>query len=675
MQSSDQTIANEIKALTDLIRHHNFCYFQKNAAEISDYAYDQLVERLIQLEKTYPHLKEPHSPTETIGEKPSYRSPLVHHTLPMLSLAKTYSEAEIVQFVTKVKKIAPDLSISFICEPKIDGVALCIRYESGKLVAIVTRGDGTAGDDITQRALQCMQLPTVIEDAPFASFEVRGEAFMPKASFKAFNDKRKKEGKPLWANPRNITAGTLNALDGRLVEDRQLAFYGYSLYTPERFLATHQEALAWLVKWGFSTLPIYKVCKDVSAIMNYIHYWAKHKNELPVSIDGIVVKVNELDQQQLLGATAKAPRWAIAYKYQPETAHSTLENITFQVGRSGVVTPVAHFKPVVLAGTSVSRASLYNAEELARRAFHVGDTILIEKGGDIIPKIVGIDLAHRKAAQQPILFPQSCPACATPLYRAAGEAIYYCPNKQRCLPQLKGLLSHFVQRKAMAIDAIGPKTIDALWEAKLVQTAADLYKLRYEDVIPLAGFQALSARKLLANIQSSKARPFDKVLFALGIKHVGETLAKTLALYFACMERLQQATLSELLAIPTIGATIAQHIVAYFQDPDQQALLADLQSAGLQFSLQQQAIAELPLSAKKIVVSGTFHYFTREALMHCIEQAGATLVTSVSAKVDYVVAGQKAGPAKLAKAKALAIPILREQDFMNLIRYESLSCI
>ncbi|ROT46903.1 NAD-dependent DNA ligase LigA [Candidatus Cardinium hertigii] len=669
MQPSELAIGNEIKRLVHLIKHQNENYFQKGISEISDYEYDQLLKRLSLLEEAYPHLKQSHSPTEALGERPIPGFSLVYHQAPMLSLAKTYLEEEIAQFVTRVNKILPGSSIDFLCEPKIDGMALSIVYEQGKLVRVVTRGDGEKGDDITRNAIKCLPFPKTIEDFSYQSFEVRGEACMPKAVFEALNNVRKEQGEALWANPRNITAGTLKTLDIDLVKGRSLAFYGYSFYSQAHPCATQQEGLALLSKLGFATAPFYKLCSNTTEIMAYIHYWGQHKDELPFGIDGIVIKVNDLTQQTAIGMTSTSPRWAIAYKYQPDMAHSILEKVTFQVGRTGVVTPIAHFQPMALAGTMVRRASLYNADALAKKDLYVGDTIFIEKGGGIIPKVVGVDVTRRVKTSMPIAFAQICPACHTVLQREEGTVAYYCPNKQQCLPQLKGALLHFAHRKAMDIDSLGPKTVEALCKAKLVTTAVDLYTLRYEEMRSLEGFQQVMIQKLLSNIKSSKSKSFDKVVFALGIQYVGETVAKKLALYFKSMARLQRVTITELLQLPDVGEKIAQSIMDYLQDPFQQAILVGLQKAGLQFAMQEELVlhSKLPLASKKFVITGIFQQFTRQELIKYIEQAGGTLLSSISDKVDYLVVGSKAGSSKLAKAKTLAIPILGENDIARLV--------
>ena len=670
MQPSDIKIDNEIKRLVNLIQHHNRCYFQKGIAEISDYEYDKLLERLHQLESDYPYLKHVSSPTDEIGERPAKGFVAIYHQTPMLSLAKTYLEEEVAQFVERIQRVVSHDWIDFICECKIDGIALSIVYEKGSLVRVVTRGDGEKGDNITRNALDFLQLPEKIEDPQYHNFEIRGEACMHKDVFAACNHARQAQGEPLWANPRNITAGTLKALDANVSTERRLAFYGYSFHAHQSPCTTQADALALLRKLGFAVMPTHKVCHTVSDIMDFIHYWHNRKDDLPMEIDGIVIKLNNLYQQQLMGTTSKSPRWAIAYKYQPDMVTSTLQSVDFQVGRTGAITPIAHFKPIVLAGTTVRRASLYNADALAKRDLHIGDTVFIEKGGEIIPKVVGVDVTRRPQKSQPITFPDRCPACHAVLHREAQQVAYYCANKQQCLPQLKNTLLHFAHRKAMDIDTLGPKTIDALFKANLVQTPADLYKLRYDQVVALEGFQALSTEKLLASIQSSKDKSFDKVLFALGIKHIGETIAKKLALYFKSMHQLQQANRIDLLQVSDIGDTIAQSIEAYMQDDYQQAIRIDLQAAGLHFSLPEAKVpaTPLPLSGKTMVISGRFEQFTREELIKFIQEAGGTVLPAISTKVSYLVAGIKPGPLKLAKAMALSIPILNEKDILHMIQ-------
>lgn len=670
MHASD--LQNEIKRLVDLIRHHNECYFQKGTTEISDYAYDQLLQRLAQLEHMYPHLKVPNSPTDELGERPSNAFATAYHQAPMLSLAKTYSEAEVVQFVNRIQKIVPGSPIHFVCELKIDGVALSLVYKEGHLVQIVTRGDGEKGDDITKNAVSLLPVMQKVDPVPAPSFEVRGEACLSKAAFQALNEARATTGETLFANPRNLAAGTLKTITLDLVKERRLNFYAYSFYASDHACTTHEAALRLLTTLGFTVTPGYQVCHTAAEIMAYIHYWEKQKHTLPVEIDGIVIKVNNLAQQQLLGTTAKSPRWSIAYKYQPERNHSILKHIDYQVGRTGIVTPVACFQPILLAGTVVQRASLHNAAEMVRKDLHMGDTIFIEKGGDIIPQVVGVDHTKRTSTSKAVAFPATCPACDTPLLQETGEAAHYCPNTQACPPQLKGNLLHFAHRKAMDIDGLGPKTIDALFDACLVRTPADLYALTYETVCTLEGFQATSSQKLLAAIEASTSKPFERVLFALGIKHIGETVAKKLALHFTNMTQLENATEADLLHVPDIGEKIAQSIRQYLQDPYQKAILTGLQKAGLHFSITRAstvvALKEGPLAAKSIVLSGTFQRYSREALGQRIEQAGGKLTTTLSTKTDYLVAGHKAGPSKLTKAAEWDIPIVEENEILQMMQ-------
>lgn len=670
MTTDEKKIVDEMQHLITLINHHNKLYFQDASPIISDYEYDKLAERLAQLEAAYPHLQQAHSPTNEVGEGPSNRFIPVYHHIPMLSIAKTYNETEVTQFVLRTQKILSASSINFICEPKIDGMALRMVYDNkGQLCQIITRGDGRWGDDITSNAMQCLKLPIEINHSLSKPMEIRGEAFMSKNTFETLNSLRREGGEIEWANPRNITAGTLKALDRDLIKGRVLNFYAYALYADPNPCTTQEEVLTLLSELGFSVAPAYKLCRNVEEIMEYIHYWEQHKNNLPSCVDGIVIKVNSLHQQQWLGTTSKWVRWAIAYKYQPTMAHSLLEKVTFQIGRTGAITPVAHFQPITLDGTVVSRASLYNADTISKKQLHIGDRLFIEKGGDIIPKVVGVDMRYRNSEHPPVVFVKKCPACGSALFRAAGTAIYYCPNKQQCFPQLRGRLLHFAQRRAMDIDTLGPKTADALITAHLVETIADLYHLRYEEIYQLDGFQAVSANKLLSHIQFSKAKPFDKVLFALGIKHVGETVAKKLAIYFKSIAALQQATLKNLMEVSDIGETIANSILDYFQDPYQQTILSALQAAGLQFELLQDEKDNdnLPLSFKYFVISGTFKQMTRAELARLIEQAGGKLATTISSKVDYLVVGDKAGAVKLTKAAQHAIAILTETDIIHML--------
>ena len=660
----------EIERLTSLVHYHNALYHQKGQPAISDYAFDQLLAKLIRLEKQFPECRLPDSPTQTEGEKPSKNFATVYHRSPMLSLSNTYSEEEIRQFVQRTQKLLQGAPIAFFCELKFDGIAISLVYRQGVLQRVVTRGDGEKGDDITQNAQTIANIPKRIQaqEVP-QEFEVRGEAFMPRNHFEAFNQARVARGEEPLANPRNTAAGTLKMLDPSLVAQRALDFYPYAFTTEAVTLQTHEAGIHLLEKWGFNVSPTYKKCTTLEEVIAYINHWEANRNNLPVDIDGIVIKINAIEQQAQLGYTAKSPRWAIAYKYKPAHLTTTLAQVSYQVGRTGAVTPVAHLQPILLSGTTVKRASLHNANEIKRLHLHLGDTVLVEKGGDIIPKVIGVVAAQRKPGSTPITFITHCPACNTPLVQHEEEAVYYCPNEKACPPQLIGRLKHFVHRKAMHIDSIGSKTAALLFEQGLVRTPADLYTLRYEAIYPLAGFKDVSTKNLLQGIARSKQMPFENVLFALGIRHVGETVAEKLAQHFQHMDALLQATTEAITAVPEVGAKIAHSVQAYLQDADHLELIAALRAAGLQFSVAapSPAAAHQPLAGKTLVISGTFQGLEREALKARIKQQGGKLLTAVSNNVDYLVAGHQAGPAKLAAAQALDIPVLSAAELISMM--------
>ena len=660
----------EIVRLTALVQHHNELYHQKGQPEISDYEFDQLLAQLAQLEKKFPAFRLPHSPTQVVGEKPSKNFATVYHRYPMRSLSNTYSETAIRQFEARTLKLLQGAPMTFCCELKFDGVAISLWYKEGVLEQVVTRGDGERGDDITQNAQTIATIPKQIQAPNLPPLlEVRGEAFMPRAHFAALNQTRIAQGEEPLANPRNTAAGTLKMLDPSLVAQRSLDFYPYTVLTETPLFDTHAAGIHYLEQWGFHVSPTYQQCATLEEVLAYISHWEVHKASLPVDIDGIVIKINDLRQQAQLGYTAKSPRWAIAYKYKPENRHTLLEKVDYQVGRTGAITPVAHLKPILLAGTTVKRASLHNANEMARLGLHLGDTVLVEKGGDIIPKVTGVVAADRNSDSKPIEFIAHCPACGTPLVQHETEAIHYCPNEKACPPQQIGRLKHFVHRKAMDIDSIGAKTIQLLFEAGLVRTPADLYQLRYEDVYPLEGYKEVATQNLLQGITRSTTRPFENVLFGLGIRHVGETVAEKLAQHFQHIDALMQATTAEIIAVPEVGDKIAQSIRAYFQDPDHVALIEALKTVGLQFRSTlpaPTAVAQL-LAGKALVVSGTFEQISREVLKSRIKQQGGKVLSAVSKNVDYLVAGQQAGPAKLAQAQALGIPVLSEGEVLGML--------
>jgi DNA ligase (NAD+) len=660
----------EIQHLTALVQYHNVLYHQESRPEISDYAFDQLLERLAQLENQFPDLRLPDSPTQQVGEQPIKNFATIYHQYPMLSLSNTYSEEEINKFVQRTQKLLQGASMEFFCELKFDGVAISLWYKKGTLERVVTRGDGEKGDDITKNAKTIATIPKRIQAKGVPQeFEVRGEALMPRAHFEELNKARLARGEEPLANPRNTAAGTLKTINANLVAQRLLDFCPYALKAETIALKTHEEGIHLLEEWGFTTSPTYKKCSNIEEVIAYINYWATNKHSLPVDIDGIVIKINSLSQQERLGYTAKSPRWAIAYKYKPESMSTTLEKVSYQIGRTGTVTPVAHLKPILLSGTTVKRASLYNANEITRLNLHLGDRVFVEKGGDIIPKVTKLDTRNRKLKSEPITFPTHCPACNTPLVQYEAEAAHYCPNEKGCPPQLKGRIKHFIHRKAMHIDSIGGKTVDLLFDKGLLRTPADLYRLRYEDIYPLEGFKEVATRNLLQGIARSKQIPFEKVLFALGIRHVGETVAEKLAHHFQHIDALMQATLQEIILVPEVGEKVAHSIKGYFQDTDHLNLIAALKEAGLQCSMAvaHTAAERQSLAGKNFVVSGNFQHLDRETLKTHIKRHGGKILTAVSRNVDYLVAGHKAGPTKLIAAQELGIQVLSEEQIVGML--------
>lgn len=668
----DKKVAEKkAKQLKKQINYYNKQYFEYANSAISDYKYDQLVEDLFVLEEAHPYLKKPTSPTQRIGENYSKNFATIKHKYPMYSLSNTYAIEQIQQFVDRVHKLLPREKIGFFCELKFDGVAISLQYKHGALQQVLTRGDGVQGDDITDNARTIASIPTYIADSSVPKyFEVRGEAFMKRATFQALNKHYAKEGNPLLANPRNATAGTLKTLDTRLVAKRKLDFYPYTLLGENITLLTQQIRLKKLKEWGFDLSSTSLHCEDVAQIMEYINYWQKHRKEVPVDIDGIVIKVNDIYQQTRLGHTAKSPRWAIAYKYKPENVTTILQEVVYQVGRTGIITPVAELQPVHLAGTTVKRASLYNADKIQELDLRIGDTVYLEKGGDIIPKITGINLNKRVKESTPITFITNCPACNTPLVQNSTKIQHYCPNQQACPPQLKSRIAHFVQRSALNINSIGPKTIDILFEKKLIRTPADLYQLQAQDIEILEGFQQQATQKLQHGIENSKKAPFEKVLFALGIHHVGNTVAKKLAQHFKNIDSLMEATQETLTTLPDVGPQIAESILAYFKDAEQVAHLKALRTAGLCFTYKTDALvtSSQTLANKTLVVSGIFNTFSREAICTYIQQHGGRLVSALSKQVDFLVVGQNAGPQKLAKANKLGITVVDEQSLKKMIK-------
>ena len=662
--------AQEIKELTHRINYLNYQYYQNSVSEVSDFEFDQMLKRLHDLENKHPELRDPNSPTQRVGGTITKSFKTVHHRYPMLSLSNTYSEEDLREFDKRVRKAIGD-KVEYVCEQKFDGVAISLTYENGQFVQGATRGDGTRGDDISANVRTIRDIPLQVHGKDYpAFFEVRGEVFMPLQVFDELNAEREEAGEQLLANPRNAASGTLKQQDSSVVASRKLGCFSYSFHCDNSPFHTHAESLEAIQKWGFKVSDTWKKCDGIEEVLTYIHEWEKRRFELPIATDGVVVKVNSYHLQDELGFTAKSPRWAIAYKYPAMSAATKLKGIQYQVGRTGAVTPVALLEPVLLAGTVVKRASVHNANEIQRLDLRIGDTVFVEKGGEIIPKITGVDLDKRPADSQLIVYPTHCPACGTELVRTEGEANHYCPNEKGCAPQIQAKLEHFISRKAMNIDELGPKTIEQLYNAGYVRNAADLYDLTLEQLAGLERMGEKSASNILKSLEKSKEVPYDRVLFALGIRFVGSTVAKKLAEHLPDIVALRGASYEDLVAINEIGDRIASSIIDYFQNPEHIELVERLQAAGLKFKADTTTVAmeSDKLTGQTFVISGVFESVSRDELQQLIASHGGKVVSSISAKLNYLVAGDKMGPAKLEKATKLGIKILSEDEFLQMIR-------
>ncbi len=673
--------AKRIAELTQEINRHNELYYLKDSPEISDYEFDQLLAELIALETEYPDLKKPDSPTQRVGGGITKEFPTVRHTYPMLSLGNSYEKSELAAFDQRIKRaLGTENQIAYFCEQKFDGVAISLLYENGYLVRAATRGDGTQGDDITLNAKTIRSIPLKVEGEQVPPrFEVRGEVYFSKQRFVELNEAiaqenearvaaGRKELSPL-ANPRNAASGTLKMQDSRVVAERRLSCYVYSLLGENLNFPTHEASIQQLEAWKFPVSPTYALCANLEAVMAYIDTWEEKRLELPLETDGVVVKVNSIDFQKALGFTAKNPRWAIAFKYKAERALTKLERVTYQIGRTGAVTPVANLVPVQLAGTTVKRASLHNANEIERLDLHEGDLVYVEKGGEIIPKITGVDLSERVPNAHPIRFIANCPACQTPLARLEGEAAFYCPNAKGCPPQIRGRLEHFIQRKALNVDSLGPETLEQLIRKGWVTMPADLYELTKEQLISLERFGEKSAENILQGIEHSKQVPFAKVLFGLGIRYVGSTVAEKLVEAFPSVEALMHATAEELIAVPEIGDKIAESVVQYFEDATNRNHIERLKQHGVQLQAESRKSMQSSniLAGNSFVISGVFQKYEREELKKLIVQHGGKVVSAVSGKLNYLLVGDKAGSSKLSKAESLNIPLLTEEEFVKMI--------
>ena len=662
-------VKDKIKALREALEQHNYNYYVLSAPTISDREFDEMMKELQVLEEAHPEYADPHSPTQRVGSDLSKEFEQVVHKYPMLSLGNTYSEDEVKDFY---ERIARDLNEPFeiVAELKYDGTSISLTYEDGRLVRAVTRGDGTRGDDVTANVKTIRSVPLkLMGDRYPATFEIRGEILLPWAEFDRLNKEREEQEEPLFANPRNAASGTLKQQNPAVVAARKLDAYFYYLLGEELPAETHFDNLEAAGSWGFKIPNVIRVCNSLEDIYDYIAYWDVERKNLPVATDGIVLKVNSLRQQRNLGFTAKSPRWAIAYKFQAERAVTRLNSVSFQVGRTGAVTPVANLEPVLLAGTTVKRASLHNADIIEGLDLHLGDKVFVEKGGEIIPKIVGVDVEARGLlVGDKVRFIRSCPECGTPLMRPEGEAAHYCPNEAGCPPQIKGKIEHFVTRRAMNIN-MGPETVEDLYEAGYIKDTADLYTLEIADLLRLERWADKSARNLMASLEESKQVPFERVLYGLGIRFVGETVAKRLVSAFHSMEQLEQASFEDLTAVDEIGERIARSIIAYFADERNRTLVNRLKEYGLQMSVAEEKLANRSekLKGVSIVISGTYAKHSRDEYKAMIEQHGGKNSGSVSGKTDYILAGDNMGPAKLEKAAKLGVKIINEDEFLNMI--------
>lgn len=662
----------QIEQLRSELHKHNYQYYVLNQPQISDLEFDRKMRLLQDLEQAHPECYDPNSPTQRVGSDLNHEFRQVLHKRPMLSLANTYSKEEVGEFYRRVEEGLQGQPFRICCEMKFDGLSISLHYEHGRLVRAVTRGDGTQGDDVTDNVRTIRSIPLILPeglDYP-DEFEIRGEILMPWESFEALNREREAAEEPLFANPRNAASGTLKSKNSAVVAQRKLDAYLYYLLDDNNPGESHYDNLQKASRWGFKTGSQVRLADTLQQVYDYIDYWDVERRNLPVATDGIVLKVDSLAQQRSLGMTAKSPRWAIAYKFMAEKQTTVLREVSFQVGRTGAITPVANMDPVQLSGTVVRRATLNNEDFIRNLDLHIGDHVFVEKGGEIIPKIVDVDLEARDGNLGPrVEFITRCPECGTPLVRYEGEAAHYCPNEVSCPPQLKGRIEHFISRKAMNIDSLGPETIAEYYRRGIVRDIANLYEIRRDQISGAHGQKDKSASKILQGIQESTKVPFERVLYALGIRFVGEIAAKSLARNFKSMERLSQASLEELLQVNGIGTIIAQSVLAWFRNPQNRWLVERLRSYGLQMELSEEELSGHTerLAGQGIVISGVFSKHSRDEYKAMIEKHGGRNIGSISAKTGFVLAGENMGPAKLEKARKLGIRIVTEDEFLGMI--------
>jgi len=663
-----ETIKEKIEALRKKIERLNYSYYVLSKPEVSDFEFDHLLKELEQLEAKYPEYFDPNSPTQRVGSDINKSFSQVEHVYPMLSLANTYSEGELRDFYNRTLKSLNE-PFEIVCELKYDGTSISLIYENGILIRAITRGDGVRGDDVTANARTIKSIPLKLHGTDYpAAFEIRGEVLMPWSVFDDLNRERAEAEEPLFANPRNAASGTLKLQNPAIVASRRLDSYLYYLLGENLPCDGHYENLKKAASWGFKISDAIKKCNTLEEIFEFIAYWDKERKNLPVATDGIVLKVNSARQQLNLGWTSKSPRWAIAYKFQAESAETRLISVDFQVGRTGAITPVANLEPVLLSGTIVKRASLHNSDFIENLDIHIGDSCYVEKGGEIIPKITGVNKEARVLNGDKVCFIKNCPECGTPLVREEGEAAYYCPNHFGCPPQIKGMIEHFVTRRAMYIN-IGSETINQFYNAGLIKNAADLYELKVEDILKLDRWADKSAANFIESVRESLSVPYDRVLYALGIRYVGETVAKRLTQAFHSIDKLMNAAYEQLITTDEIGEVIARSVINYFSIESNRLLVERLKKYGLQFTLKEEELAEKTnkLNGQTFVISGTFSLNSRDEYKVLIEKNGGKNTSSVSAKTNYILAGENMGPAKLEKAMKMGIKIISEVEFLKMI--------
>ncbi len=658
-------IRERIEELRRQLERHNYNYYVENAPEISDFEFDALMHELQRLEREHPEYADPNSPSVRVGSDLTAEFQTVAHRFPMLSLGNTYSLDELHEFLARIDREVGETD--FVCELKFDGTAISLTYEHGRLLRAVTRGDGTQGDDVTANVRTIRTVPLVLrgDDWP-PYFEIRGEILMPYASFDRLNAEREAAGEALFANPRNAAAGTLKQQASSVVAKRGLDCTLYQPAGENLPFKSHWESLQKAREWGFKVSDVLRICRNAQEIDAFIAHWDEARKSLPFPTDGVVIKVNDFAVRRVLGFTAKAPKWAVAYKFKAEQALTRLESVDFQVGRTGAITPVANLDPVQLAGTTVRRATLHNAEQMALLDIRPGDMVYVEKGGEIIPKITGVDFSQRPADSKPFEYITVCPECGTPLVRYEGEAKHYCPNQSGCRPQIVGRIIHFIRRKAMDIEGLGEETVELLFENGLLHDVSDLYDLRPEQLAPLPRLGEKSAENIVQSIRNSLGVPFERVLFALGIRFVGETTAKYLAAHFGSLDAVMHATREELVEADEVGGKIADAIIDYFADDENLRIIRRLRAAGVKTRAEARELTSERLKGRSFVISGKFTGHSRDELKEIIESHGGKNLAAVSANVDYIVAGENMGPAKLKKAEKLGITIISEEEFMAL---------